>query len=64
MKWGAIVDDICKLYPMAKSQTASTKYAMSKLGFVGKRVCRPTEPITAEEMQRIDAHIEKLRQYM
>lgn len=64
MKWGAIVDEICKLYPMAKSQTASTKYAMSTLGFVDKRVCRPTEPITEEEMKRIDAHIEKLRQYM
>ena len=64
MKWGAVVDEICRLYPMAKSQTASTKYAMSTLGFVDKRVCRPTEPITEEEMRRIDAHIEKLRQYM
>lgn len=64
IKWGAIVDNICKLYPMAKSQTASTKYAMSTLGFVDKRVCQPTEPITADEMKRIDAHIEKLRQYM
>ena len=64
MKWGAIVDESCKLYPMAKSQTASTKYAMSTLGFVDKRVCQPTEPITEEEMKRIDAHIEKLRQYM
>ena len=64
IKWGAIVDEICKLYPMAKSQTASTKYAMSKLGFVDKRVCQPTEPITADEMKRIDAHIEKLREYM
>ena len=62
IKWGAIVDEICKLYPMAKSQTASTKYAMSKLGFVDKRVCQPTEPITADEMKRIDAHIEKLRE--
>ena len=58
-----IVDEICKLCPMAKSQTASTKYAMSTLGFVDKRVCQPTEPITEEEMKRIDAHIEKLRQY-
>ena len=64
IKWGAIVDEICKLYPMAKSQTASTKYAMSKLGFVDKRVCQPTEPITADEMKRIDAHIEKRREYM
>ncbi len=64
MKWGAIVDEICKLYPMAKSQTSSTKYAMSKLGFLDKRVCQPTEPITADEMARIDAHIDALREYM
>ena len=64
MKWGAIVDEICKLYPMAKSQTASTKYAISTLGFASERVCRPTEPITVEERKRIDAHIATLRQYM
>ena len=64
MKWGAIVDEICKLYPMAKSQTASTKYAISTLGFADKRVCQPTEPITAQEMQRIDAHIQRLQEYM
>lgn len=63
MKWGAMLDEVCKLYPMAKSQTASTKYAMSKLGFLDKRVIRPTEPITKEEMARIDAHIEAWRQY-
>ena len=64
MKWGAILDELCKLYPMAKSQTASTKYAISTLGFVDRRVCQPTEPITPEEMRRIDEHIEKNRQYM
>lgn len=64
MKWGAIVDKICRLYPMAKSQTSSTKYAMSKLGFLDKRVCQPTEPITADEMACIDAHIDSLREYM
>ena len=64
MKWGAIVDEICKLYPMAKSQTASTKYAISTLGFADKRVCQPTEPITAQEMQQIDAHIQRLQEYM
>lgn len=64
MKWGAILDRICALYPMAKSQTASTKYAISTLGFTSSRVCQPTEPITAEEMRRIDQHIESLRQYM
>ena len=64
MKWGAIVDEICRIYPMARSQTASTKYAMSKLGFVDKRVIRPSEPITAEEMARIDAFIDRMREYM
>ena len=64
MKWGSIVDEICKIDPMAKSQTASTKYAMSTLGFVDKRVIRPSEPITAEEMARIDAFIDKMREYM
>lgn len=64
MKWGAILDEICKIYPMAKSQTASTKYAMSTLGFTDKRVIRPSEPITAEEMARIDAFIDKMRVYM
>ena len=43
---------------------ASTKYAMSTLGFVDKRVIRPSEPITAEEMARIDAFIDKMREYM
>ena len=36
---------------------------MSKLGFLDWRVIRPTEPITAEEMAKIDAHIEKYREY-
>lgn len=63
VKWGEILDGVCRLYPMAKSQTSSTKYAMSKLGFLDWRVIRPTEPITAEEMAKIDAHIEKYREY-
>ena len=63
VKWGEILDGVCRLYPMAKSQTSSTKYAMSKLGFLDRRVIRPTEPITAEEMAKIDAHIEKYREY-
>lgn len=63
MKWGALLDEVCKLYPMAKSQTASTKYALSKLGFLDKRVIRPTEPIAKEEMAKIDAHIQAYRQY-
>ncbi|MGE4485466.1 MAG: dihydrodipicolinate synthase family protein [Oscillospiraceae bacterium] len=63
MKWGKLLDEICKLYPMAKSQTSSTKYAMSRLGFSSDRVIRPTEPITEEEKRRIDEHIEKYREY-
>jgi len=63
-KWGAILDDICRIYSMAKSQTASTKYAISKLGFLDKRVIRPTEPITEDEMRVIDLHMESLRQYL
>ena len=49
---------------MAKSQTASTKYAMSKLGFLDKRVIRPTEKITAEEERKIDLKIEELKEYL
>lgn len=64
MKWGEIVDETCKIYPMAKSQTSSTKYALSKLGFLDKRVIRPTEPITPEEERRIDAKIEELKEYL
>lgn len=64
LRWGAILDEICRIYPMARSQTASTKYAISTLGLTDKRVCQPTEPITPEEMRRIDEHIERCRQYM
>ena len=64
MKWGEIVDETCKIYPMAKSQTASAKYAMSKLGFLDKRVIRPTEKITAEEERKIDLKIEELKEYL
>lgn len=64
MKWGKIVDDSCTIYPMAKSQTASTKYALSKLGFLNKRVIRPTEPITADEERNIDKKIDSLKAYL
>ncbi len=64
MEWGKIVDETCKIYPMAKSQTSSTKYALSKLGFLDKRVIRPTEPITPEEERRIDQKIEELKEYL
>lgn len=63
-KWGRIVDEICKIFGMAKSQTASTKYAISKLGFLDARVILPTEPITEIEAAVIDEHIETLRCYI
>ena len=64
MKWQEIVNNVCKLYGMAKSQTSSTKYGMSKLGFMRPDPIRPTEPITAAEMAAIDAHIEKYKEFM
>ena len=64
MHWAEIVDNVCKLYGMAKSQTSSTKYGMSKLGFMRPDPLRPTEPITASEMAAIDAHLEKYREYI
>lgn len=63
-KWGEIVDEACKIFGMAKSQTSSTKYALSKLGFLNPRVIWPTEPITREEQQHIDEHIASLKAYM
>ena len=38
--------------------------AMSKLGFLDKRVIRPTEKITAEEERKIDLKIEELKEYL
>lgn len=63
-KWGEVVDETCKIFGMAKSQTSSTKYALSKLGFLDSRVIRPTEPITKEEEKKIDQQIERLREYI
>lgn len=63
-KWAEIVDETCKIYQMAKSQTASTKYALSKLGFLSPEVIRPTEPITYAEAHNIDKKIEELRDYI
>lgn len=63
MKWGKVVDSICKIYPMAKSQTASTKYAISCMGFCSDRACRPTEVITDAEKKNIDQWIENYKEY-
>lgn len=62
MAYNAIISEISSIWPMAKSQTSSTKYALSKLGFIDKRVIRPTEPIQPEEELRIDRKIEAIVQ--
>jgi 4-hydroxy-tetrahydrodipicolinate synthase len=56
-----IISMISAIWPMSKSQTASTKYALSRLGFFDKRVIQPTEPILPEEERRIDAKIGEIR---
>ncbi|MFT3963351.1 dihydrodipicolinate synthase family protein [Propionivibrio sp.] len=56
-----VIAEISAIWPMTKSQTASTKYALSRLGFFDKRVIQPTEPILPEEEKRIDAKIEEIR---
>lgn len=55
--WGEILHQACTLYGMSKSQTSSTKYALSKLGFFDKRAILPTEPILAAEEAMIDKRI-------
>lgn len=64
IKWNNVLNDVCRLYPMAKSQTSSTKYAMSKLGFMSDRTILPNEPITEAEKQNIDKLMDQYRQYM
>lgn len=64
MRWNQIVMQTCSIYPMAKSQTSSTKYAMSKLGEISPRTIAPNEPISEVEMQRIDSAINALREYL
>ncbi|NVO14467.1 MAG: dihydrodipicolinate synthase family protein [Rhodoplanes sp.] len=58
--WGEIVDRACTVYPMAKSQTSSTKFALSRLGFFDKRPIRPTEPVRADEEKAISARIDEV----
>lgn len=55
-----LISEISAIWPMTKSQTASTKYAISRLGFCDKRVVRPTEPIHPDEERRIDAKIDEI----
>lgn len=58
-----IVSMTSAIWPMAKSQTASTKYALSKLGF-HHRVVRPSEPITEEQMQAIDQKMKEIAEVL
>lgn len=58
-----IVSMTSSIWPMAKSQTASTKYALSKLGF-DYRVIKPSEPITKEQMAAIDRQMEVIKDYL
>lgn len=58
--WNDVLMETDKIYPMAKNQTASTKYAIARHGFTDKRVAMPSEPITEAEMAKIDAQIERV----
>ncbi len=58
-----IVGMTSSIWPMAKSQTASTKYALSKLGF-DYRVVKPSEPITQEQMKAIDQKMAEIEKYL
>lgn len=60
MACNEIISEISAIWAMTKSQTASTKYAISRLGFCDKRVIRPTEPILPDEERRIDAKIDEI----
>lgn len=61
-KWGEVVDQICKVYSMAKNPVSATKYAISRLGFFDGRSAMPTEPVTKEEAGRIDRYLDTLNQ--
>ncbi|WP_319533597.1 dihydrodipicolinate synthase family protein [uncultured Cohaesibacter sp.] len=62
MKCHAVIEEICNIFPLAKSQTASTKFAISRLGFLDKRVCQPTEPITPEQETAVIKAIEAIEE--
>lgn len=64
LAWNKIMMEISAIWPMAASQTSSTKYAISTLGFHDKRVIRPTEPITADQERRIDSKIEEINRHI
>ncbi|MDR2111989.1 MAG: dihydrodipicolinate synthase family protein [Candidatus Accumulibacter sp.] len=57
-----ILSEISEIWPLSKSQTSSTKYALSRLGFFDKRVILPTEPTRPDEEKRIDEKIAAIRE--
>lgn len=58
-----IVSMISEIWPLAKSQTASTKYALSKLGF-HHRVLQPSEPMTQVQMKLVDQKMKEIDAYL
>lgn len=64
MFYDQIISKTSSIWPMAKSQTASTKYALSKMGYFHHRVIQPTEPITEAEMKNIDNKIEEINAFL
>lgn len=64
MFYDQIISKTSSIWPMAKSQTSSTKYALSKMGYFHHRVIQPTEPITEAEMKNIDHKIEEINAFL
>lgn len=64
MFYDQIISRTSSIWPMAKSQTSSTKYALSKMGYFHHRVIQPTEPITETEMKNIDNKIEEINAFL
>lgn len=62
MQWQQVIDDICSIFTMTKSQTAATKFALSTLGFFDKRSALPTEPIKPVEENNILRKIDEINQ--
>lgn len=57
-----IIEMIVGINTMSTYNVSATKCAMTALGFCGKRVIRPSEPVTPEEERRILEHVEKINE--
>ncbi|MFV0334941.1 MAG: dihydrodipicolinate synthase family protein [Tropicimonas sp.] len=57
-----VIMAICDIFPLSRSQTSSTKYAMSRLGLFDKRPLRPTEPTTPEDEAAICRKMEEIEE--